>query len=77
MYWLVYRDGASITPIHSENPCFRGNMRSIRNPFTKGYLWSKYGVSQNMTKIGLQESCYVYEKMGYLAKSTEMLFIVQ
>ena len=25
--------------------------------FTKGYLWSKYVVPQNMTKIGLQESC--------------------
>ena len=36
---------------------FRVYTLNPESVFTKGYLWSKYGVPQNTTKIGLQEGC--------------------
>ena len=49
---------ASIAPIHLENPRFRGNRHSIRNPSSpKDTYGQNMGVLKKMTKIGLQESC--------------------
>ena len=48
---FVYRDGAGWLP--KIRVSFVICTQSV---FVKGYLWLKYGVPQNMTKIGLQES---------------------
>ena len=45
---------ASIAPIHSENPRFRGNRHSIQNSSSrKGTYGQNMGVLKKMTKIGV------------------------